>query len=395
MPHAVCDREIDCRGDILMPAFINAHTHTAMTLFRGVAEDMRLHDWLFKRIFPLENNLTDEDVFNGTMLGIAEYIKSGITTFADMYYYPDAIAGANNLAGTRCVLVSGANDIDGGTEKKLETVEAVYQKYSGGFGTTTAMLGCHAEYTCSEKFLEGLVALSYKYKAPLYTHISETLEEVGECTVRHSGLTPPMYLHKLGFFENGATLAHGVHLDKEDIALLAQSGVSIASCPSSNLKLGSGVAPVYALNKSGVNIALGTDGAASNNALDPFREMYLASVLQKMSMSDASAVPAASALKMATVNGAKALGLNNLGVLKAGYKADIIRLDASVPEMQPDAANISHIVYSAGRANIKMTMSAGKILYENGAFTCGINMENITKNARKSLDRLVKKAKLS
>jgi 5-methylthioadenosine/S-adenosylhomocysteine deaminase len=429
------DREIDCGGDIIMPSFVNAHAHSAMTLFRGVSEGLSLNDWLFKRIFPLEKRLLEEDVYWGTMLAIAEYVKNGITSFADMYYFDGAVSAAALKAGLRCVLVTGGSDLYEKPEKVLEQVERIYLRYNikegaksadkgaGANGGTTAaaksnaannaaaksaaskntasknaallscIMGCHAEYTCSETLLGGLVGLSYKYKAPLYTHISETLTEVGECTVRHKNLTPPMYLHSLGFFDNGATVAHGVFVDKDDIALMAQSGVSVVTCPSSNLKLGSGIAPVYNMIKNGLNVAIGTDGAASNNSLDMFKEMFLTASLQKSLMSDAAVLGVGEDLKMATTNGANALHLKNVGVLRAGYNADLIVIDGSKPQMQPDCGNINHLVYSCGGDCVRLTMCGGKIVYENGNYFIGEDIGEIYKKCAVSLKRLEKLAK--
>jgi 5-methylthioadenosine/S-adenosylhomocysteine deaminase len=449
------DRELDCGGDIIMPSLVNAHAHSAMTLFRGVSEGLSLNDWLFKRIFPLEKRLVEEDVYWGTMLALAEYVKNGITSFADMYYFDGGIAAAASRAGLRCVVVTGGSDLYEKPEKVLEQVEQIYLRYNikngtsagtndgaknakgadtksnvankggaksaGANGTAagtaaaaatvaaksvaskntaakssgllSCIMGCHAEYTCSETLLSGLVRLSYKYKAPLYTHISETLTEVGECTVRHKNLTPPMYLHSLGFFDNGATVAHGVFVDKDDIALMAQSGVSVVTCPSSNLKLGSGIAPVYNMIKNGLNVAIGTDGAASNNSLDMFKEMFLTASLQKSLMSDAAVLSAGEVLKMATINGSRALRLKNTGVLRVGYAADLILIDASKPQMQPDCGNINHLVYSCGGDCVRLTMCGGKIVYENGNYFIGEDIGEIYKKCAVSLKRLERLAK--
>lgn len=383
------DRIIDFNNDLLMPAFINAHAHSAMTLFRSIADDVPLDKWLFDYIFPLEKKLTAEDVYNGTMLAILEYVRGGVATVGDMYLYSEnSVLKAASLSGINIVSIGGASDITGQAEKEIEIQEEYYQKLNNKFENIGYIIGCHAEYTCSEKLINMLVDLSYKYKAPIYTHASETLKEVGDCAVRHNNLSPILYLNKCGFFDNGATLAHCVHADKDDIKVLHNKGVNVVHNPSSNLKLASGIAPVYTIQKNGVCVALGTDGAASNNSLDMFKEMYLASVLQKAQMSDACAVTSHTAIKMATINGAKALNLKNRGIIKKGYKADLIRVDINGAHMQPNNNLLNNLVYAAKSSDVLMTMANGKILYENGNYYIGEKFDRIIANAKKSIKEL-------
>ena len=279
------EREKDCRGNLLVPGFCNAHAHSAMTLFRGIADDLPLREWLFDRIFPLEDCLTEEDVYWGTMLAAAEYVRGGTTAVADMYFFHDTAAKALRKSGMAVALCCGTNDIGGGDVKEhLKTMESRYHAYEGK-ERLKYILGLHAEYTCSDALLEGTADLAATLGAPTYIHCSETLKEVGECSVRR-GMTPVEYLHKIGFFDCGGIIAHGTYLEKTDIELLKEKNVTVASNPSSNLKLASGVAPVYTMLKNGLRVALGTDGAASNNALSMFREMYLMSCLQKERMKD-------------------------------------------------------------------------------------------------------------
>ena len=388
------DRVIDFKGDILMPSFVNAHAHSAMTLFRGIADDLPLQEWLFDNIIPLESKLEEEDIYNGVMLAIAEYVQGGITTFCDMYFMQDAIYRANQRAGTYCICVGGTSDLDQNYEEAAQIEEERFLKYHGKLENADYMLGCHAEYTCSEKFLNLMTDLSYKYKTQIYTHACETLLEVGECTIRHNDLTPIQYFHKIGFFDNGAVLAHCVHLDKDDIKIMSQcNDVHVVHNPASNLKLASGIAPVCSMVKNGINVALGTDGASSNNNLDMFKEMYLAANLQKSLMYDAKAIKAHDAIKMATVNGALALRLKNRGEILEGYKADLIRIDVNSVHMHPHNNLVDNIVYAAKSSDVKLTMCNGKILYENGNFYIGDSIDNIIKNSAKSIKKLTKQLK--
>ena len=385
------DKVIDFKNDLLMPAFINAHTHSAMTLFRGIADDVSLEKWLFDHIFPLEEKLTSEDVYNGTMLAILEYVRGGVATIGDMYLHTEeAVLEAAKKSGINVVSAGGASDTFGQAKEQAEIQEDNYLKLNGKYENFSYIIGCHAEYTCSETLINLLVDLSYKYKTPLYTHASETLKEVGGCAVRHDNLSPILYLSKLGFFENGATLAHCVHTDKDDIKVLQKKCVNVVHNPSSNLKLASGIAPVYTMKKNGLCVALGTDGAASNNSLDMFKEMYLASVLQKAQMSDARAVTAQDAIKMATLYGAKALYLKDRGLIKKGYKADLIRVDINGAHMQPDNNLFNNLVYAAKSSDVLMTMANGKILYENGNYYIGEKFDKIISNAKNSIKRLTK-----
>lgn len=386
-------RVIDFKGDILAPSFINGHTHSAMTLFRGVADDLPLDSWLFDRIFPMEAHLTPEDIYYGTYLAIMEYLSSGISLFADMYFMPEVIAEVAKKAKMKCILVSGTNDIGGDDPDQVAALmEERFNKFNNYDKNISYMLGLHAEYTCSQKLITNVADLSYKYKAPTYIHLSETLKEVGDCTVKNNGLTPPMYLHKLGYFDNGGVVAHGVYLDKDDMEILKSSNISVVTNPASNLKLASGIAPLYSMENTGLNISIGTDGAASNNSLDMFREMYLSSVLQKYYMKDASLISAENVLRYATINGARAFSLNNTGEIKVGNSADLIRIDVSKPHFYPQSNLIKNLVFSANKGDVLMTMVNGEILYENGEYNIGINKEEIYSGAKKCIKRLLEKA---
>ena len=249
------------------------------------------------------------------------------------------------------------------------------------------MLYAHSIYTCDEAQISSLITLAKKHNLPLHTHMSETLQEVSDCTVKYD-VTPTRLLEEYGFFDQKAMVAHAVHLDNEDIDILAKYDVSVVSNPASNLKLGSGIAPVYAMSKKGVNIALGTDGSSSNNALDMFREMYLVSTLQKALLRDASVINAKQTLLMATVNGAKALGLDYIGKIKKSYKADLIMINTAAPNLTPLNDASSAVVYSAGADNVILTMVNGKILYEQGKYYLGEDIEKILTNTKDAIKKL-------
>ena len=278
------ERQIDLKGDLLLPGFKNAHTHTAMTFLRSYADDMPLQDWLFKQVFPHEAKLTPDMVYTFTRLGILEYLSSGITASFDMYVKNDAYAAANIDSGFRTVICSGLNNFDADPEN----IEREYLKFNALHELVSYQLGIHAEYTTGMERMRYAVELAHQYKAPCYTHLCETRAEVQGC-IERCGMTPPQLLDSIGFFDYGGGGFHCVWMSKEDIALFARKKLWAVTNPSSNLKLASGIAPLDELAAAGVPLAIGTDGAASNNALDFFREMYLASTLQKVTREDAAA----------------------------------------------------------------------------------------------------------
>lgn len=385
----IADKEIDCGGNLLMSGFCNAHAHAAMSLFRGIADDLPLEQWLYDRIFPLEDKLTPDDIYWGTMLQIMEYVRGGITCFADMYFQPDSVYAAAKNAHMCLALCCGEH-----SETDSDIVKSIayfYNKYNTISDRVRYIPGLHAEYTCEEKLIAEVADFAAETGSPTYIHLSETLKEVGECTVRHGGLTPPQYLHKLGFFENGGLAAHCVYCDKDDLALLKQSGVTPVINGASNLKLASGIAPVYSMLKQEMAPALGTDGTASNNAASMFREMYLYSCLQKEAIKDAGAVNAEAALSAATVNGYTALGFSG-GKLSPGYFADMVLVDLNTPNMQPLSDVRKNLVYSADNANVLMTVAGGKIVYEKGIYRIGESAEKIFSECSKRIKRLQSEA---
>ena len=380
------DREIDCRGNLLMPGFKNAHTHSAMTFLRSYADDLPLHDWLTKQVFPMEDKLDGEMIYHLTKLAVLEYLSSGITSIFDMYLDPEATAKACVEMGMRCVQVSGASGQDG-FEQSLKQMEERYHALNALDPLHSYFIGFHAEYTCSRALLEQVAAMAHKYQAPVFTHLSETKAEVEGCKERY-GMSPVKLLDSLGMFDYGGGGYHCVWVDGEDMDIFAKRGMSVVTNPGSNTKLASGIAPVSAFLKRGINVAIGTDGPASNNCLDMFREMFLVTGLAKLRECDAAAVDALEVLKMATVNGAKAMHLSDADVLAAGKQADLIMIDLHRPNMQPLNNIPKNLVYSGSKQNIKMTMIRGRILYENGQFAKETDEEEIYRKANEIIDNL-------
>ena len=367
------EREIDLKGDLMLPGFKNAHTHTAMTFLRSYADDLPLQEWLYNKVFPEEAKLTPEAVYLFTKLGIMEYVSGGITASFDMYYKNDEYIRANRECGFRTVICSALNNFDA----DIENIEREFLKFNApGDDMAGYRLGIHAEYTTSMERMEYLSSLVHKYKVPAFTHISETKAETEECIGRY-GLTPPQLLDKIGFFDYGGGGFHCTWFNDEDIELFAEKGLWAVANPASNLKLASGIAPLEKMRKAGVNLAIGTDGPASNNALDMFREMYLACVTQKHICEDAAAFNADFALEMACKNGADCLDLPQCDDLSVGKRADLTVINLRMPNMQP-LHNISkNIVFAGSKENVRLTMINGKILYEDGQYFLGFEPEDL------------------
>ena len=368
----VFQRQIDLKGDLLIPGFKDAHTHTAMVFLRSYADDLPLQDWLYNKVFPHEARLTPEAVYQFTRLGILEYLSSGITASFDMYYYNEAYAKANVDCGFRTVICSAMNDFDADPTN----IEREYLRFNNYSELVSYKLGIHAEYTTGLQRMEYMASLAEKYQAPCYMHCCETRAEVEGCLERH-GLTPPQLLDRMGLFRYGGGGFHCVWMSEEDIELFARKGIYAVTNPASNVKLASGVAPVDKMLSAGVPMAIGTDGAASNNALDMFREMYLASCMQKLSLMDASAGKAEEILTMACVGGARAMGLDDCDDIAPGKKADLCVIDLHRPNMQPELNIPKNLVYSGSKENVRLTMVNGRILYENGEFFVGEEPEEI------------------
>ena len=361
------DKQIDCNKNLLMPGFINTHAHSPMVLLKGMGEDNSLQDWLFKHIIPNERNLTKQQIYNGSIIAIKEMLKNGITCFQDNYFYPEITAQACIGCGMRAV-ISLSQNYSQNEFLSYDELDNLYKTNQGKSDLVDYNFYLHSIYTCDEQQILNAINLAKKYDKLLVTHMSETLTEVGECAKIHGGMTPAMLLDSLGFFDCKTMLAHGVFLEKEDYAIMENKDVSISHNPSSNLKLGSGIANLKALNQRNINICLGTDGSASNNRLDMFREMYLSSVLQKALFHDASLIPCQQALSMATENGAKALHNNLIGSLKVGNLADVIMINLNSIDNIVCNNIKSNLVYSCGTEDVIMTMVNGQILYYAGKF---------------------------
>ena len=380
------DREIDCQGNLLLPGFKNAHTHSAMTFLRSYADDLPLQDWLTKQIFPMEAKLDGEMICHLTKLAVLEYLTSGITAVFDMYLTPETTAQACVEMGMRCVQVSGVSGQEG-FEESLAKMEERYHTLNQIDPLHSYFIGFHAEYTCSKALLEQVAAMAHKYQAPVFTHLSETKAEVEGCKERY-GMSPVKLLDSLGMFDYGGGGYHCVWLDEADMEIFQKRGISVVTNPASNAKLASGIAPISDYLKRGINVAIGTDGPASNNCLDMFREMFLVTGLAKLKEQDAAAVDALEVLKMATVNGSLAMNLPETDVLAEGKQADLIMIDLHQPNMQTLNNIPKNLVYSGSKQNVKMTMIRGKILYENGTFTKAYDVEEIYRKANEIIDSL-------
>lgn len=377
------DRQIDCKNNLLLPGFKNAHTHSGMTLMRTYADGLPLAEWLNEKIFPLEAKMSGEDVALLSKLAILEYLTSGVTAVFDMYLTPETIAPAFLEAGMRVVQVSGINKFG----PTLEKLEERYLTLNNKDDLTSFMLGFHAEYTCEKELLQSISDMAHKYKASVYAHNSETASEVKECLGRY-GLTPTELMEELHMFDFGGGGYHCVHMSDHDIEIFRNRKLSVVTNPGSNTKLASGIAPIKRFLDAGINVAIGTDGPSSNNCLDMFKEMSLVYSLANIRENDALAVDGLDVLKMATVNGAKAMGLNDSDVLAVGKNADLIMIDMHQPNMQPENDILRNLVYSGSKQNVKLTMINGKILYEDGKFNIGTDPEDIYKEANAILKRL-------
>ena len=380
------NRIIDCKYNLLMPGFKNAHTHSAMTFLRSYADDLPLHKWLFEKVFPLEEKLTKNDIYGLAKLAIAEYVSSGITANFDMYMEPHQIAKASMDTSFRTVILGGVNNFT----ESIKIMRENYTSLNSISELISYRLGFHAEYTTDEFILKELSKLANELREPVFTHSSETIQEVEDCKKRHSGLTPTEYFEKLGLYNYGGGGYHLVEMSKNDLEIFKKHNLFAITCPGSNTKLASGIADIKAFLDYDIPVAIGTDGPASNNALDMFREMFLVTGLQKLKHQDASCCDAKDVLYMATVNGARAMGLNNSDVLREGKFADLILVDMHQPNMQPINNIVKNIVYSGSKLNIKMTMVNGKILYENGIYYLGEDIEEIYNRANEITNKIKK-----
>lgn len=380
------DREIDCRGNLLIPGFKNAHAHSAMVFLRSRADDKPLSNWLYEDVLPRESRLNEDDIYELSRLAFMEYVSGGITSSFDMYLYKDAEVNAAVDTGFRLVLCGGVNDYGGTPESALKQ----YNKFNSYHPLVSAHLGVHAEYTSSLPLLSGMGELARELKAPTYMHNSETKAEVEACIARHA-CTPTELFDRLGLFDYGGGGFHCIHLSEHDLEIFKDRGLYAVSCCGSNAKLSSGIIDACAFWDRGIPLALGTDGAASNNALDFFHEMSLLSCLQKL-RHGADAAPAERILHAACTVGADAMGLSDCNSLAVGKQADLVMIDLYMPNMQPVTRPAANLVYSGNKSNVALTMIAGKVVYERGSYYMGLDPDEIYRKANEIAKRIEKEA---
>jgi len=365
------DEMRDMKGMLLMPGLINAHTHLPMTLVRGAGSGLALQDWLNNAILPIEAKMKPEDIQAGAMWAVIEMLASGSTAAVDMYDFPWAEAEVLMQTGVKATVCRVGLAFSEETEippnRLAECIEFV-RDFKDPAGRIRAEFCLHSEYLTNEKFVKAIAEANREYKVNTNIHVSETLKEHNESKERH-GLTPIQYMDKCGTFEYPAYAAHCVWVEDKDLEIMAAKNVTFVHNPSSNFKLGSGFADIRRAMDKGVNVALGTDGVASNNNLNMFEEMHLAALLATGLHRDAAAIKAEEVIDMATINGAKAMGMPDTGILEVGKKADIIAVSLDGPHMIPSFDILPLLVYSAQGSDVKMTMVDGKILYDNGIYT--------------------------
>ncbi len=388
------DHIINAKGCAVMPGLVNAHTHAAMTLFRGYADDMPLQQWLEEHIWPVESHLTDDDVYTGTMLACLEMIRSGTTAFADMYFHMDQAARAVEKSGIRASLSYGMIELFDEAKAVTELQEGgrfVRQWNNAADGRITTMYGPHAPNTCSREFLSKVKEQAVEDNARIHIHMLETEAELNQMKEQY-GMCSVNMLDEIGFLGPDVLAAHCIWLSAGDMDIMAEKNVNAVHCPVSNMKLASGIAPVPELLSRGVNVALGTDGCASNNSLDMFGEMKTAALLHKVNAMDPTAMPAGEVLKMGTSNGAKALGIP-AGILKQDMAADIIIVDMQTPGLTPVHEPISHLIYAARGPDVKTTIVNGQVLMEDG-IVLSIDQEKVIEQASSAAKRLADEAKV-
>lgn len=384
---------IDASEKLVMPGLVNAHMHLPMSLLRGIAEDVPFQQWIYETILPIEGKLLNPEMARvGAELALLESLRSGVTTVADMYYFEDDIADVADRVGVRGLFAFTAMDQAMPDSKGASgfvpfLLERMLERFTGHARIRPA-IGPHAPYTCSDETLLATMRAAEKHSLPVMMHVSETELEVVEHRGKHGGLTPPERLHRLGFLKLAPIFAHGVHLTDSDMELIAQSGTSVIYNPESNMKLSSGAARIARLKAAGVKLGIGTDGAASNNDLDLFREMDSGVKLQRLAWKSATDVEARDMLKMATFGGAESLGLEReIGSLEVGKRADLIVLDLSIPELQPLYDVPSQLVYSAASRAVDTVICDGRVLIDKGQPTT-IDVGRLLEAVEREADRV-------
>jgi len=363
------DKTIYGNGKMLIPGLVNTHTHASMTILRNCADDLLFNDWLFGRILPLEEKLTGEDCHWGMKLAIMEMLRCGTTAFIDMYDFMDNLAQAVLDTGIRAVLSRGlignSDDPSAGEARLKEALDAIH-KWKGN-GNLSFMIAPHAPYTCDEGFQREVAAEAKRQGLAINTHIAESLTEIKTIKEKYA-CTPVELCNKTGLLTDTTIAAHCVHLTDSDIEILADTGTFVATNPVSNLKLANGIAPVPKLIKAGVKVTLGTDGAASNNTLNMFRELSMLTLIHKGTNHDAKVISASEGIAIATKNGAMAMGRQDLGEIKVGNAADLVLLDLDRPNMQPTNDPVASLAYSASGSEVETVIVGGHVLMENREF---------------------------
>ena len=361
----IADKVIDGTDKLVIPGLINCHTHTYMSVFRNIADDLAFDDWLFKNIMPREDMLTDEDAYWGAMLACVEMIKTGTTCFLDMHMFKNQTAKAAVNSGMRAVIsrgLSGDNRNEEGSIRRInEAIEEMEQWKNND--KLSFMFAPHAIYTCGTDYINQTIEKAKEYNVSLHTHLSETKYEVSEAKKKYN-MTPVQYLDSLGFFDVNTVAAHCVHLEDCDFEILRDKKVNVALNPMSNMKLGNGFAPVQKMLDNGINICMGTDSAASNNSLNLFSDMNHTALIHKGTAENAQSVTAFDVYKAATMNGAKALNINS-GKIEVGKNADLAILDLNCPQMQPKNNVMSSLSYSANGSEVDTVIIGGDIVMEN------------------------------
>ncbi|MDO9592534.1 MAG: amidohydrolase [Erysipelotrichaceae bacterium] len=380
---------IEGAGKMVMPGLVNAHTHIAMSLLRNYADDLPFWTWLTEKIWPIEEKMTAEDVYHGAMLGIAEMIRSGTTTFSDMYFFMESVALAVEKTGMRANLSIGMiGDSASGKAMLKESLKFASERYGSANGRIRIDLAPHAPYSCDSEFLKQIIEASKPMNLRLHIHLCESAKEVEDSHLKH-GKSPVKHVADLGLFSRPTMAAHCVHLSNEDLDLLALHKVNVLYNPGSNLKLANGFAQIHKMLDRGINVALGTDGASSNNNLNLFEEIHLAALLTKGITGDSTAVNAYQALEMATINGAKALGLDDeIGTLELGKKADLIVIDLSAPHFYPRLNLVSSLAYSAGASDVESVMVDGRWLMQ-GSTLLTLNEKEVLRYADQAALKLI------
>ena len=387
------DKIIDGSEKLLLPGFINTHTHLSMTLFRGLADDLSLDEWLNDNIWPIEANLNEYYCYIGALLGAVELIKSGTTTFSDMYFYMEDVAKAVEKSGLRAALSYGMIDF-GDEEKRKSEIETNLQLFkncnNSADGRIKVFFGPHSPYTASEELLKEVRRLADENDIRIHIHVSETQKEIND-SIDEKGMCPFEYLDSIGFLGSDVVCAHSVWLSDEEIEIIKKHDVKISHNPCSNMKLASGIAPISKLLENDICVGIGTDGASSNNNLDLIEELKTASLLQKVSTLNPKVLTSDEALAIGTINGARVLGLEDeIGSVEVGKKADLILIDTNCANMVPDSSNLSsNVIYSANGSNVDTTICNGQILMENKKLTT-LDEQDIYKKAREAIDELKK-----